>query len=430
MRLLKTLILIFILLTTYLCKSFDSEPNSAAVIADKKELRSVFEDKLIEFGRLKFIFNEKNQLIYIVHDSEKYKVELSGAWLNETVFTKLGSGFSFSNNTNSLNVSVNNSTIVISSTSLFDFSMYEKNTGQEPPFYSQEGSSPIALLGDKSVNSTSFVVERKRKENVLFLDSDKQVGLVHETTARHHALSLINTNNISVFVGDDKAIAHFEKLKRSNNFVGFTYLDEFLHFLISLLHSQLLAVITLLLALSIVSFPLERFISDQNTRLDKVKPIIKDIKNENIPLNEQTTKIQALYKSHGVKGVFASIAFSVRISLMLFCIWSLYDVSAIEGMSFWLIDDFHRPGDGWMLAWLLPVIFIVENIINASAFAIGKLKNQIILLSLYVLLSVFVLTPLIVLVIIYFSIIRFVVQLLESPKSQTEEHTYVANIVK
>lgn len=431
MSLLKSLILALILLTTYIVESAFNDPESNTLFPTLKKvqpLHSIYVDKEVNIGGYKLGINEKSELIYISKGSQHYDVYLeSPINLNSIVSNGSIVGKRLSD---SLAITINSNIISIDSTIGFDFSILETNTGQSSPFFtSEDGVNSIDVSGE-TLTSSGLVLEREARKNIVFLRTDKAKYIKYKLSPRHHSVVVYNSRHLEFSVGDAQSIALFDAAKKSNDFIITRAAESILTSLVNSLNSKLASIIVFLLFISIISLPLEKFILEQNNRLNTVKPLIDKIKTQLLPSQEQTKQIQLLYKEYGVKALLTPVAFSFRILLMILSIITLLNATAIEGMSFVFIGDFNQAGDGWLLVWILPILYLTESKLKGALSFDNAMKTQIGFYLVYVALSLFLLTPLIVLVIIYFTVMRLLALLLEKINSTSKEKLYVANISK
>ena len=241
-------------------------------------------------------------------------------------------------------------------------------------------------------------------------------------------MKITKTRYIEFYIGNESTINGFEVAKSTTDLFVSKIVEYILINLVVLFDSKLAAVLFFLLIISLVTFPLEKFILTQNNRLDSVKPYITTIKNQLLSSEEQTKKIQGLYQTYGVRSLLAPLAFFLKIVLMIFAILALLNSDAIKGMSFAFINDFHKVGDGWFLVWILPILFLMETKLKGTSFFDSNAKKHVAFLVIYTVLSIFLITPLIVLIIIHFTVIKLIALLLEKINSTPKEKIYATNI--
>jgi hypothetical protein len=421
--------LTFILLTTYMVeRAFNVQTDIVTKPVDLS-VHSTFVDKVISLGNYELFFNRSGELIYISQGGNRYEVELNSPVLLETHLTQLETSLEAKHLDHSLYFKTIDNKIIISSSTYFDLTLLERNDGQNSPFYMIEGQGAVNF-DEKSfkAQSQNFVLERNKKTDIAFINNQKSVDVFYSVSPRHHSVKITKTRYIEFYIGNESTINGFEVAKSTTDLFVSKIVEYILINLVVLFDSKLAAVLFFLLIISLVTFPLEKFILTQNNRLDSVKPYITTIKNQFLSSEEQTKKIQGLYQTYGVRSLLAPLAFFLKIVLMIFAILALLNSDAIKGMSFAFINDFHKVGDGWFLVWILPILFLMETKLKGTSFFDSNAKKHVAFLVIYTVLSIFLITPLIVLIIIHFTVIKLIALLLEKINSTPKEKIYATNI--
>lgn len=408
--------------------AFNPKASSVKEVANDYA-QSLYIEKRISIGPYQLMFNLNGELIYISQGDDRYQVNLTSKILSEVPLELFGKSLHAKIEQRILTVEVINEKLTITSTDTFDFTLFEVNQGTTPPFFTIDGNK-ANRINKKSLNKhyQNIALEHVEKTNVLFIHNKDSVEIQYDLTNRHHSLKLLNNRYLEIYAGNPASINTFERAKKNTNLFITKIVDFMLKNLVEISDSKLASVMIYLIMISLIIFPLEMFLLDQNNKLEQVKPHVLKVKKQRNTNSEQTKQIQKLYKLHGVRSVLASFAFSIRIFMMIFSIIVLINSDEIQGMSFLFVNDFHKVGDGWLLVWILPIIYFIELKLNGCYAFDSRVKQKIIFVLAYISLSIFLITPLIVLIIIYFSLIKLITLLIKKVNLNPKEKMHVADI--